>query len=171
MAQAARKIWLEPEEQPEVPVVRPATPPRKLSFALWTRIAGATLAVAVGVGLVLAFVSTYATIARYEYQRQSLTQQYAQLNQECIDLHLELERLAAQPRLMKVAQADQLELPDPSRVHYVRVAQAIPQSLTAASAPPPASWMARVQRQFVAEINTAWRLLGRGPIDPAYAQD
>ena len=173
MAQAARKILLEPEEQHEPLVPQPRSPQRRPAVpALGMRMAVSSLVIAISVGLLIAFVNTYARIAEYEFERQSLKQQYAQLNRDCIELRLELERLAAQPRLAKVAQAKGLELPSPERVHYLHVASGYPQAYQAQTAPAARpSWAVRSGRQVVAALGNAWQLLGRGAADPAYAQE
>jgi hypothetical protein len=177
MAYAQRKIWLEPEEQ-QAPVVlqprpqrrrraAPAAPQRPLKTMLMTLVG-----VAVVVSLATAFIGTYAHMAQTSFRRQTLQQEYGQLNRDCIQLKLEIDHLAAQPRLTQVALAQGLEQPDPQRLHCVRVTSDPQWSVLARTAPAPQklSWLARSQRQLVATLGNALQRLGRGPGVPAYAQ-
>lgn len=172
MAQALQKIWLEPEEQHEPVVPQPRSPRRRRTAATgWVHIALTTLAVSCVVGALTVFVSTYARIAESEMNCQALKQQYAQLNREHIELNLELERLATQPRLTQVAQEQGLEMPDPQRVHYLQGTADYPRAYQTPAEPAAQSgWAQRSGEQFRAALDTAWQVLG-GDTRTAYAQD
>jgi len=174
MAQALRTVWLEPEEQQDAnsPLLRPRRK-RSAAPALWQRPLAALVGMAVLVTVITVYISVYASIARYDFQRQTLQQDLAQLDRECVQLRLELDRISAQPELMRMAQAQGLENPSADRVHYVRVTSDLPRSTTAQV--PPAtgqrSWFARSSRQLVATMDGAFQRFSHGPGDPAYAQE
>ena len=174
MAQALRTIWLEPEEQQEQQLSpQPRQQRRRPAVAAWARLTLNTLLVACGVWALVTFVSTYAGIAEYEMKSQALKHEYTRLNRESIELSLELERLATQPRLARVAQVQGLELPSPDRVHYLRASADYPETFLAQNAPQPAatSWVKRSGQQLVAALGSAWQVLGGGTANTAYAQD
>ena len=172
MAQA-QKVWLEPETVTEPLVLQPR--PRRRSPGIqvpWVRLVIPVLAVACSVGIGMVFISAYARIAEAQTRHQALRQEYAQLNRECVELNLELARLASQPRLAKVAEIQGLELPDANRVHYLRVTHGVPPSLAAPPAPPQASsWLARSGHRVTVALGTAWQLMGGGPEVQAYAHE
>jgi len=177
MAHAQRKIWLEePEAQQEPIVLQPRAPRRRPTAAAPQRplvtMSLALVGVACVVALVSLYISTYAHIAQYAFRRQALQQEHTQLNRDCIQLKLQIDHLAAQPRLTEVAMAQGLEMPDLKRQHSVAVA-GVPQWSTlaqAAPAPEKLSWLARSRRQLVAALDHAFQRLGRGPGVPAYAE-
>ena len=175
MAQALRTIWLEPEEQQHEPLVPRPRPQRRrrAAFMGWARLAFLILAVSCGVSALVLFVNTYAHIAEYEMQCQALKQEYLQLDRECIELNLELERLATQPRLARVAQVNGYELPTPDRVHYLQGVTDYPHAdlAQAATVPLPSSWARRSGRQVLVALGSAWQLLDGETTHTAYAQD
>ena len=172
MAQALRTIQLPVEETRETPELRIRQRSRPTTVVGWARIALVTLSVSLGVGILVTFVNAYARIAEAEMQCQALKHEYAQLNRACIELNLELERLATQPRMAKIAQVQGLALPEADRIHYLQGQQDYPgtrQSSTV-SASQPTSWTRRSGHQMIAALNTAWQVLGGGTTT-AYAQD
>jgi len=131
------------------------------------------LGVACLVGSGIAFISSYAHIAEAQIRGQILRQEYAQLNRECVELHLELARLASQPQMEKVAEARGLTLPDANRLHYLRVADNYPTKSsvhldTPAQRP---AWLAHSGQRLVATLGNAWSLMGGGPDTQAYAHE
>lgn len=174
MAQAAlRTIELPPEEAPEVLAPRLRSRRRPAQPVGWARLALVTLAVSFVVSILVIFVNTYARIAASEMRCQALKQEYAQLNRSCVELNLELEQLATQPRLAKIAQVQGLEIPDAARVHFVQGQQDFPHLAPPAPAPAsrPSSWARRSGHQLIAGLGTAWQVLGGGTTHTAYAQE
>jgi len=172
MAQALRIIPLPAEETRETPELRLRQRRHPAAAFGWTRLALFTLAVSLGVGILVSFVNAYARIARAEMQCQALKQEYARLNRACIEINLELERMSTQPRMARIAQVQGLTLPDADRIHYLQGRQDYPgtrQSPTTA-APEPTSWARRSGHQMLAALGTAWQVLGGGTTT-AYAQD
>lgn len=177
MAQAVKKVWLEPEEQHESVVLQPRTPQRRRSAPVTPQRPLAAMllvlaGVAVVVGLMSIYIGTYARIAQYAFHRQTLQQEYSQLHRDCIQMKLEIDHLAAQPRLTQVAQAQGLAAPDAMRLHCVRVTSDPQWAMLAGTtpAPPARSWLARSHQQLMAGLDQALQRLGRGPGVPAYAQ-
>ena len=171
-AQAAVRVTYPEAEEQREPLVPQLQRRRRASAIPWPQIALVTLLVSGSVGALVMFVNTYARIAEYEIKRQALKQQYTQLNRECIELNLELERLAALPRLTKVAQAKGLDLPAPDRVHYLKGAQDYPRAALARATPASrSSWVKRSGQQLVAALSTTWHVLGGSASSAAYAQD
>lgn len=171
MALAVRTTLLQQEEPLEVQAPRLRQRRRPVT-AGWAKLALITLSVSFGVVLLVTYVNTYARIAELEMQRESLKQEYAQLNRACIETNLELEQLATQPRLARIAQVQGLALPAADRVHYIQGKQDYPhaaRSATIAASEP--SWARRSGRQLLAALGTAWQVLGGGATTTAYAQD
>lgn len=173
MAQALRTVWLEPQEdiQEITPAVRPRRRARAAGVA-WRPFLALGLVAGV-VGLVMCYITSYARIAHYDMERQALQQEYAQLSRECVQYRLEIDRLAAQPRLLQVAQAQGLELPTPDRLHYIPVSGAVPQRAAdaAVAKAAPRSWYGRAGQGLVASLESAVMRLSLGAGDAAYAQD
>lgn len=170
MAQALRTVLLEPETTHELtsPQLRPRRR-RRATPALWQRPVAATGAIAFVVGFLVLFISNYARNAYYEFERQELQAKMIQYSRECVELNLELDRLASQPRMIQVAQSQGLELPSADRVHYVRVANGLPQPYLAQTPRArSASWYARLSQQFTGTVGDAVQRLSRGPGDTAY---
>ena len=130
------------------------------------------IGVAATVGLVTAYVNTYAHIAQCAYHRQALQQTYAQLQRDCIQLKLETDNLSAQPRLAEMAMAQGLAEPDIKRMHCVSVTSDAQWAVLAGATPAPvhATWLAQSGRQLVAALDGAVQRLSRGPGIPAYAR-
>jgi len=171
MALAVRTTSLQQEEPLEVQAPRLRQRRRPVT-AGWAKLALITLSVSFGVGLLVTYVNTYARIAELEMQRESLKGEYAQLNRACIETNLELEQLATQPQLARIAQVQGLELPEADRVHYIQGNQDYPRAEKAsAAAAPDTSWARRSGRQLLAALGTAWQVLGGGATTTAYAQD
>jgi cell division protein FtsL len=172
MAQALRTIILPPEEIQQSPVPRLRQRRRPAAAVGWARLALVTLSVSVGVGILVIFVNAYARIAESEMRCQTLKQEYARLNRACIELNLELEQLATQPRLAKIAQVQGLQLPGADRVHYLQGQQDYPgaRQISTDPAPVTASRARRSGHQLLAALSTAWQVLGGGTT-AAYAQD
>lgn len=172
MVLAQRKIRLTDVEQPEpLAPLQPRPLRRPSRFRRVTglvRPAVITLGVALGVFALVVFVNTYARIAECEMQYQTLKQQDAQLTRENSELALEVERLATGPQLAKETADAKLEMPDPTRVHFVPGATDYPQTATRPPAAAEASWAQHSGQQVMASLNAAWQLLGGSP---AYAQD
>jgi len=171
MAQALRIIQLPAEETRENPTLS-LRQRRRPAAVGWARLAFFTLFVSLGVGILVSFVNAYARIAQAEMRCQALKQEYAQLNRACIELNLELERLATQPRMAKIAQVQGLALPDADRIHYLQGRQDYPGTRHSPTvpAPEPESWARRSGLQMLAALGTAWQVLGGGATT-AYAQD
>lgn len=172
MAQALRIIQLPAEETRETPALRLRQRRHPAAAVVgWARLALFTLAVASGVGILVSFVNAYARIAKTEMHCQALKQEYAQLNRACIELNLELERLATQPRMARIAQVQGLALPDADRVHYLQGQQDYPGTRQSSTVPAPEqeSWARRSGHQMLAALGTAWQVLGGGTTT-AYAQ-
>lgn len=174
MAQALRTVWLEPEEQQEplAPQITPRHRRRATKSVRQSPLAVMCMVamVAIAVGLVVAYINSYARIAHYEFQRQALTTQLRQLQGECSQLQLDVARLENTPRVTKVAALQNMVFPTADRVHYVQVAST-DAATVAQTAPAHRSWFARAGRQMVAQLHGVAQHLGRGPGAPAYAQE
>ncbi|MHB0937806.1 MAG: hypothetical protein ACYDCO_23985 [Armatimonadota bacterium] len=170
MALAVRTNVMQQEEPLEVQAPRLRQRRRPVT-AGWAKLALTTLSVSFGVGLLVTYVNTYARIAELEMQRESLKQEYAQLNRACIETNLELEQLATQPQLARIAQVQGLELPEADRVHYIQGNQDYPRAAKASATVTEPSWARRSGRQLLAALGTAWQVLGGGATTTAYAQD
>jgi hypothetical protein len=169
MAQALRTVWLEPEErEPVVLQVRPRRR-RRLAPAQLQRPTVAVLAVALLVGVAVLYINGHARIARNDLQRQQLHQALAELDRECVQLSLTLDRMGTQPHLIQTAQAQGLDLPTADRVHYIRVAHD-PRHAETVQAQARPSWLARTHQRMKASLSGTLARLSRGPGDPAYAQ-
>lgn len=177
MAQTLRTVWLEPEEQQEpiTPQLRPRRQTRRAAATRQNPLAAMSIVavVAVIVGLMTAYISSYARIARYEFQRQELTAQSNRLAEECAQLKLDIARLENTPRITQVAQAERLEIPTADRVHFVPVAVASPQAPMAQAAPATGqgSWFTRAGRQMASSLKVAFYRLGHGQSATAYAHE
>lgn len=175
MAHAVRKVWLEPEEHPSEALTPQLTPRRQRapqSATFWHRpTLGGLLVAGLLTGL-LVYTFGQARVAQLDIRRQHLQRELAGLQRECVDLRLESERLHAQPGIQTTAKAEGLELPAADRVHYVRVTD--PASPTAMAQAPARTdhpgWVATSGQQLVASLDQALQHLGRGPGEPAYAQ-
>ena len=170
MAQALRTAIILPSEETHESHAPRLRQRRRPPIVGWSRLALITLFVSFGVGILVTFVYSYARIAESEMQCQALKQEYAQLNRACVELNLELEQLAMQPRLARIAQVQGLELPAADRVHYVRGTQDYPHAPRSQAAPK-VSWAQRSGRQLLAALGTAWQVLGGGTTNTAYAQE
>lgn len=176
MAQALRTVWLEPEEQqePRAPQLTPRRHKRTVApvwhgpIAVFSMIA----VVAVMVGCIVVYVNSQASIARYEYQRQKLTAEIRQLDNDCARLSMDVARLENTPKVLTVAKAYNLEFPSTDRVHYVKNMAGYPQPVIARTVPRDGqpSWLARTGSRMIAKLDSAFSRIGRGPGTPAYAR-
>lgn len=115
MAQALRTVLLEPEE-PQENIAITLTPrhERKAAPDLLQRPGRLMLCLAGGLALLMLYIGGNAQIARYEYERQALQQEYAQLSRDCVRLTMSRDRMASQPKVTAVAQSIGLEVPPPT---------------------------------------------------------
>jgi len=165
-AAAQRLVYLEPEEPQQLDLQLPQRKARRAQAASVARIR--PLPMLVGfvsiVAVLIFYIAGNACIARQELRRQALVQQMAQLERERVQNILTLDRLAAQPRVIQLAQLQGLEQPTINRIHFVRVAEAYPGMTVAQTRPSKSnSWLARSKGQ----VMTALLRLSRGPGDPA----
>jgi len=167
MAQALKTVWLEPEEQHDsTPRVRSRRQRRQAS-SFWQSPFLAIGAMAVVVGFLVAYISSYARIARYEFMRQERVAELRQVQDDCARLKLEIANLESAARVAQVAKTQNLEYPNAERVHYIHVAS-VPATHTATQSPPEVgqrSWLARAGHSMVARLSAAFRQA------PAYAQE
>lgn len=162
MAQALRTDWLV-QEAPQETAAPTFRTRRRLSPAVLTALALGALPVLVTliVTVLLSYVRLHAQIADYENRRDQLQQRSAQLDNECIELNLALERMATETRLAKVTEEKTLTLPDPTRLSYLPGADDYP---TVAKAAPVKAGAKQTGSggQLVAMLGTAWQTLGGG---------
>ncbi|HEY3377530.1 MAG TPA: hypothetical protein VGL77_08550 [Armatimonadota bacterium] len=171
MAQALRTVLLEPEE-PQENIAITLTPrhERKAAPDLLQRPGRLMLCLAGALALLMLYIGGNAQIARYEYERQALQQEYAQLNRDCVRLTMARDRMASQPKVTAVAQSIGLEVPTADRIHYVTVTGPLP-SAVVAQAPVRQSWVAQTGTRLVAALDSTLQRLSRGPGEPAYAHE
>jgi len=166
----------DPEEQQhnEMPPLQPqrirsrATDQTK---SFW-RVAGlAATGVVIIVGLMLAYVSVYAGIAKFAYQLQACRQQIIQIDRDNIQLKLKKDLLSAQPRLVQMAAAQGLAEPDIKRLHAVSVTSDPQWAILARTTPESHdSWLVGSVHHLVANMDGAVQRFSNGPGVPAYAR-
>jgi hypothetical protein len=169
MAHALRKEWVSPEEQHESRAAAPR--PRRVSrpaLGVWQRPLPLTGLILGVVCAVMLFIRCNDCIAQRDLKAQSLRQELAQLDRECVQLNLELNRMGAEPQLSHMAQTHALALPAPTQIHYAKVTTPLPQTAVAVVAPR-ASLAARSGHVVVASFHGFWQRLM--PTPAAYAQD
>ena len=168
MAQAQHAtVRLEPEELQEEVVLqrRPNTARRRQTLPVLCQHPAISMTlVTIIVGLVVLYIGGHACIARNELQRQTIERKLAKLERERVQNILTIDRLAAQPRLIQLAQQQGLVQPTADRIHTIRVAATFPRAAVA-QAPRPqtrASWLKRSGRQ----VTVALQRLSHGPGEP-----
>ncbi|HEX2948232.1 MAG TPA: hypothetical protein VHV83_01455 [Armatimonadota bacterium] len=176
MAQAFRTVWLEPEEQQDniTPQLQPRRQPRQAVVVRQSPLVAVSMVVmvAIAVGLLIAYVNSYVRIAHFDFQRQALSAQLRQLQDESAQLKLDVAHLENTPRVVEVAKAQNLDFPTPDRVHYINATNDIPRTSVAQATPTGKdSWFASAGRDVMAKLDTVFQRLSRGPGSPAYAQE
>ncbi|HOF86577.1 MAG TPA: hypothetical protein PLZ36_00555 [Armatimonadota bacterium] len=164
MAHALRLKTEEPSESRAAePRYRRAARPAPTGWRKPLPLTGLILVV---VGVLMLFIRCSDCIAQHDLRAQSLRQELAQLDRECVQLHLELYRMAAEPQLSRITAQHKLVLPTPARTHYATVKGVAPETAVAqAGRPAPA----RSGQVMVAGLQEFWRKLV--PTPAAYAQD
>lgn len=165
MAQALRNTdWMVPEKRPAPRATRSrARSVHRPAAALWQRPIPLTLLILGAVCVVMLFIRCSDCIAQRDLRSQSLRTELAQLDRECVQLNLELKRMAAEPHLSTIASAQGLVLPAPGQIHFARATADFPQSAVAQAAP------AQPKRTVLASVQGFWQRLM--PTSTAYGQN
>ena len=171
MAQAQKTVWLEPEEQHDSTPRVQSRRQRRQASPFWQSPFLAIGIMAIAVGFLVAYISSYARIARYEFMRQERVAELRQVQDDCARLKLEIANLESAARVAQVAKTQDLAYPSADRVHYIHVAS-IPSAQTATPSPSEVgqrSWFARAGHAMVARMSSAFHQIGHEA--PAYAQE
>ncbi|MHB9025523.1 MAG: hypothetical protein ACYC7E_15360 [Armatimonadota bacterium] len=172
MAQALRAVTLEPEEPQENIALKPKPRhERKAAPNLLQHPGRVMLYLAGALALLMIYIGSNARIARYEYERQALQQEYTQLTRDCVRLTMDRDRMASQPQVMAAAQASGLEVPSADHIHYVKVSGDLSTTVVAESPNARHSWIAQTGTRLVAALDSTLQRLSRGPGEPAYAHE
>lgn len=168
MAHALRTIWLD-EEPADTQTVQPRPRrPRQPGPMLWQRPLPMLGLIAAVVAVAMLFIHGKDSIAQQDFQRRALRQEFTQLDRECVQLNLELDRLAAEPLPTEVAEQPLLALPDTDRIHFARVTEQPP---TVDGQPTQVAARRPLPQRVAEGLRDFWHRVSVITVKPAYAQE